>query len=150
MRVQTLQSMAIFGAVDEATIARLLRGVTIRTVRSGEFVFREGDLDPSVYVIEAGQFTVHRHWGGRTYQLRELKTGDCFGEMALMDCKPRSASVLAESDGRLIQVTAAQLGELYEREPEQYTLIMLNLGREVCRRLRDADKRLFLNEINDH
>jgi hypothetical protein len=36
---------------------------------------------------------------------------------------------------------------LYERDPEQYTMIYMNLGREVCRRLREADKRLFINEI---
>ena len=146
-RVQMLQAMPIFGAVDEATINWLLEGATMRPVNQGECVFREGDMDSSVYVIEAGRFTVYRHWNGKDYRLREHGPGDFFGEMALMDCKPRSATVVAETNGHLIQITATQLGELYEFRPEQYTLIVMNLGREVCRRLRDADKRLFLAEL---
>jgi CRP-like cAMP-binding protein len=63
--------------------------------------------------------------------------------MALIDCKPRSATVRADTDGRVIRITAEQLGDLYGPKPEQYTLILMNLGREVCRRLRDADERLF-------
>lgn len=146
-RVKMLQAMPIFGAIDEGTIQWLLDGARISTVRGDEYVFRESDLDASVYIIEEGQFVVFRHWSGRDYLLRELGPGDCFGEMALIDCKPRSATVIAKTPGRLIQITAAQLGELYSIGPDQYTLIMMNLGREVCRRLRDADKRLFLADV---
>ena len=145
-RVQMLQAMPIFGAIDAAAIDWLLEGATMRTVSQGESVFREGDMDSSIYVIEVGRFTVYRHWQGRDYRLRELGPGDCVGEMALMDCKPRSATVVADTDGQLIQITAAQLAGLYEHRPEQYTLILMNLGREVCRRLRDADSRLFVAE----
>ena len=147
-RVEMLQTMPIFGAIDEATVSSLLQGATMRAVSQGEYVFREGDMGSSVYIIQDGKFTVYRHWNGHDYRLREQGPGDCFGEMALMDCKPRSATVVADTDGHLIQITAAQLGELYELRPEQYMLIMMNLGREVCRRLRDADKRLFLAELN--
>jgi CRP-like cAMP-binding protein len=69
--------------------------------------------------------------------------------MALMDFKPRSATVSTDTNCTLIQISAAQLGELYGKEPEQYTLIMMNLGREVCRRLKEADKRLFLYRVNE-
>ena len=91
-RVQILQAMPIFGAIDESAINWLLEGAVLRAVSRGECIFREGDMDSSIYVIEDGNFTVYRHWGGRDYRLRELGTGDCFGEMALMDCTPRSAT----------------------------------------------------------
>lgn len=142
-RMQLLQAMPIFGGVDEATITWLLEGAAMHDVKCGECVFHEGDVDSSVYVIEAGNFSVYRHWDNKDYRARVLGPGDCFGEMALIDCKPRSATVRADTDGRLIQMTAAQLGDLYGPRPEQYTLILINLGREVCRRLRDADNRLF-------
>jgi CRP-like cAMP-binding protein len=142
-----LQEMPIFGAIQESTIKQLLHHAVIRELTRGDMVFREGELDTALYVIEQGRVSVHRRWEGEDYKLRELSPGDCFGEMALMDFKPRSASVVADTDCSLIQISAAQLGELYSQVPEQYTLIMMNLGREVCRRLKEADKRLFVHGI---
>jgi CRP-like cAMP-binding protein len=139
--------MPIFGGTKESTIDFLLKGATIRDLTRGETVFQEGELDTALYVIEQGRVSVYRHWEGESYKLRELGKGDCFGEMALMDFKPRSATVYADTDCSLIQISAAQLGQLYSIDPEQYTLIMMNLGREVCRRLKEADKRLFLHEV---
>jgi CRP-like cAMP-binding protein len=148
-RVQILQEMPIFGGIKESIIESLLQGARIRELSRGETVFQEGELDTSVYVIEHGRVSIYRHWQGENYKLRELGEGDCFGEMALMDFKPRSATVYADTDCSLIQISAAQLGVLYSSDPEQYTLIQMNLGREVCRRLREADKRIFLHEMKE-
>jgi CRP-like cAMP-binding protein len=142
-----LQQMPIFGAVNESTLESILNEAKIVEVARNGFFFREGDLDNSIYIIEQGCVAVYRQWNGKRYKLRELHEGDCFGEMALMDCKPRSAEVLAVKDSRAIQVTAAHLAELYKNDSEQYMLIYMNLGREVCRRLRDADSRLLMQEI---
>jgi CRP-like cAMP-binding protein len=142
-----LQDMPIFGGVNEATLELILdKAKTVEVAQNG-YYFREGDLDNSIYILERGQVAVYRYWNGKRYRLRELDKGDCFGEMALMDFKPRSAEVMAIDDSAAIQVTAAQLAELYQTDSEQYTLIYMNLGREVCRRLRDADSRLFAHEI---
>lgn len=146
-RIQMLQEMPIFGAIEESTVKELLQEAVIRELTRGETVFQEGELDTSIYVIEQGRVSVYRRWEGEDYKLRELAQGDCFGEMALMDFKPRSATVIADTDCSLIQISAAQLGQLYTRQPEQYTLILMNLGREVCRRLREADRRLFVHRI---
>jgi CRP/FNR family transcriptional regulator, cyclic AMP receptor protein len=148
-RVQILQEMPIFGGAKESTIKALLEGARINELTRGDTVFREGELDTAIYVIEFGRVSVFRHWEGENYKLRELGEGDCFGEMALMDFKPRSATVIADTDCSLIQISAAQLGALYGNDPAQYTLILMNLGREVCRRLREADKRLFVMELNE-
>ncbi len=148
-RIQMLQAMPIFGAVSDATLQSLLQGAETREYGCGDTVFQEGELDTSVYVIEQGRVSVYREWQGRNYKLRELAQGDCFGEMALMDFKPRSATVITDTDCSLIRISSAQLGQLYQADPEQYTLIQMNLGREVCRRLRDADKRLFVKRMRE-
>lgn len=148
-RVQILQEMPIFGGTKESTIEYFLKGARFRELSRGETVFREGDLDTSVYVIEHGRVSVYRLKEGNNYLLKELGKGDCFGEMALMDFQPRSATVCADTDCSLIQISAAQIGEFYSIDPEQYTLIQMNLGREVCRRLREADKRLFLLQVSE-
>jgi CRP-like cAMP-binding protein len=142
-----LQQMPIFGGVAEATLDYILQNSEIVEVDSEDFFFREGDQDNAIYILEQGSVAVYRFWKNQRYKLRELEVGDCFGEMALMDFQPRSAEVVATENCRAIQITAPQLAMLYERDPEQYTMIYMNLGREVCRRLREADKRLFINEI---
>lgn len=142
-----LQQMPIFGAVSESTLESILNEARIVKVARNDYFFQEGDLDNSIYIIEQGGVAVYKRWNEKRYKLRELHEGDCFGEMALMDCKPRSAEVVALSDSCAIQITAAQLAELYKSDSEQYMLIYMNLGREVCRRLRDADSRLFMQEI---
>jgi CRP-like cAMP-binding protein len=142
-----LQGMPIFGGVNEATLDFLLKNASIMDVEKEHYFFEEGDLDNSIYILEQGRVAIYRSWQDRHYMLRELIAGDCFGEMALMDCKPRSAAVKAIDDCRAIQIKAAQLAELYRTDHEQYLLIYMNLGREVCRRLSDADNRLLADRF---
>ena len=96
-----------------------------------------------MFVLEAGGAVVLKSWQGRDYPLQTLKEGDCFGEMALMDHCPRSASVCAVEDCIAIRISAADLYQIYAKDLKQFALIQMNMGREVCRRLRDADNRLF-------
>jgi CRP-like cAMP-binding protein len=148
-RLRILQEMPIFGGVNETTLELLLNKAKIVEVETNGYYFREGDHDNSIYIIERGRVAVYKCWDDKRYKLRELGLGDCFGEMALMDFMPRSAEVVALEASAAIQVTAAQLAELYDSDSSQYTLIYMNLGREVCRRLRDADSRLFIHQINE-
>jgi CRP/FNR family cyclic AMP-dependent transcriptional regulator len=90
-----------------------------------------------------GKAAVLKAWRGQDYLLQILRAGDCFGEMAVMDHGPRSASVRAVEDCIAIRISAANLYEVYGLDPKQFALIQMNMGREVCRRLREADNRLF-------
>jgi CRP-like cAMP-binding protein len=94
-------------------------------------------------VLQTGQVRIQRNWQGNAIKLGSLGPGDCFGEMALIDFQKRSATVIAELPCQAISVPAAALGLLYRQDVEQYAIIMMNLGREVSRRLRLADNRLF-------
>ena len=67
------------------------------TVPEGEFFFRESDPADCMYVLESGHVAVFKEWAGRELLLRHLDPGDCFGEMALLDLFPRSASVRARA-----------------------------------------------------
>ena len=60
-----------------------------------------------------------------------------------MDHCPRSASVRAVEDCTAIQISAANLYRVYAQDLKQFALIQMNMGREVCRRLREVDDRLF-------
>src|SRR5262245_27233327 len=142
-RIELLQRMPIFGGV-KANILELLLGLCpIESVATNEFFFREGDQAESIFVLEAGKAAVLKSWRGQDQLLRTLKQGDCFGEMAVMDLCPRSASVRAVEDCTAIRISAANLYQVYAQDLKQFALIQMNMGREVCRRLREANSRLF-------
>jgi CRP/FNR family transcriptional regulator, cyclic AMP receptor protein len=142
-QVEFLQGMPIFGGIREDMLRVLLQEAREVVVPRGEFFFRENDRASSMYVLQVGRVSVVKGWQGRDFVLVGLGAGDCFGEMALMDLCPRSASVRADEDCRAIELGAADLHRLFETDAEQFALIQMNLGREVCRRLRAADNLLF-------
>ena len=142
-RIELLQQMPIFGGVRTETLRFLLAHCPIASVPSNEFFFREHDQGDSMFVLETGKAAVLKSWRGQDCLLQTLNEGDCFGEMAVMDYGPRSASVRAVEDCVAIRVSAANLHEVYAQDLKQFALIQMNMGREVCRRLREADNRLF-------
>ena len=140
---QLLQNIAIFGALSQNALDFLLARAEEIDCPHGDYVFREGDKARSIYVLESGRVAILKTWQSKQFLLGHLEAGACFGEMALMDMHPRSASVLAVEDLQAFKVGAAAILELYQLDLEQFTLLQMNLGREVSRRLREADERMF-------
>lgn len=142
-RIEALQRTAMFGAIDEATVAFLLERAGEVDVPAGDYFFREGERGNSAFLLESGELSVFKAWDEEQHLLRHLKPGDCFGEVALLDLGPRSASVRADSDAHAIEIQARDLLGVRALDVEQFALIYMNLGRELSRRLRAADERLF-------
>lgn len=142
-RTELLQRMPIFGGIRTEILEFLLGLCPIVSVPKHAYFFRENDQGDSMFVLETGKAHVLKSWRGRDYLLKTLEQGDCIGEMAVMDHCPRSASVRAVEDCAAICISSAHLYQVYARDLKQFALIQMNMGREVCRRLRDADSRLF-------
>lgn len=138
-----LQAMAVFGGVPADALVWLIDRAERVRVPSGGLFFREGDPGTTMYVLLAGRVAVTRVREGREESLGRFDAGDCFGEMALLDLCPRSATVRAVEDSVALAIDNRLLYRLYEHAPEPYTILILNLGRELSRRLRKADERLF-------
>jgi CRP/FNR family cyclic AMP-dependent transcriptional regulator len=146
-RLALLQNMPIFGGIRNDILQFILDSSQTVTVAKGRFFFREQDAASSLFVLQQGKVAILKTWKGREYLLHELNSGDCFGEMSLIDMMPRSASVLAIEDSSSIEITSATLYQVYEKDLEQFALIYMNMGREVSRRLREADERMFQAKI---
>lgn len=141
--IELLQRMPIFGALRADTLQFLLQQARSVSVAAGDNFFREQDQADCLYVLEAGRVAVIKSWQGDELLLRYLGRGDCFGEMALMDLFPRSATVRAVENCKALALAPADLYRLFEHDAEQFALIQMNLGREICRRLRETDEELF-------
>ena len=108
--------------------------------RKSEVIFEEGSTGSEMYLIHSGRVLLSvRQNETRQSPLVVLNPGDFFGEMALVDDSPRSATASAiEEDTELIVMDRARFMFMVRQQPE----FALSLMHTLCRRLRDMDKRL--------
>jgi len=99
-----------------AHVEELIKRFERLSVRRGEVIVREGDEGDYYYLVAAGRFQVERMVGGARLALAELKSGDAFGEEALVSEAKRNATVSVITDGELLRVRRADFNELL-REP---------------------------------
>jgi CRP/FNR family cyclic AMP-dependent transcriptional regulator len=142
-RLDILQKMPIFGGIREDILEFILKEAPIISVPRGEYFFREKARGTSMYVLEKGRVLVTKLWQEHDYVLAELHKGDCFGEMSLIDLGPRTASVVALEDCSAVKLTNVNILKIYQKDLEQFTMIQMNMAREVSRRLRRTDEKLF-------
>jgi CRP/FNR family cyclic AMP-dependent transcriptional regulator len=142
-RLELLASMPVFDGLDTATFDLLAQLALRVAVKAGECFFREGDQSQAMYVLESGQVDVCKIWESESWTMETLTPGDCFGEMALIDLLPRSASAVAVKSSKALEITPAILQEVNLQNPAQFTLLHINMGRQVSRRLRKLDDMVF-------
>jgi CRP-like cAMP-binding protein len=151
---ERLRELGLLAGLDDEALREL--GSTLATidVRPGEAVFHEGDGGRDMYVLLEGEMEVlKRSKRDREARVAVLGAGDWFGEMAILDVLPRSATVRAIAPSTLLRLTAQELDVLYRRDLKSYSLIVMNIAREMSRRLRVADgllAELVANVIDEY
>ncbi len=139
--IATLRDIGLFGALSDEVLAHLTEVLKTLRVAVGEAVFREGEAHGrEMYVVLEGEIEVtKRSRRGRDMRVAILGPTDTFGEMSLIDMQARSASVRAIAPSRLIRMTSEDMDALYRFDLKSYALIVLNIARDLSRRLRVAD-----------
>ncbi len=100
--------------------------------KKGDVIFREGDNGESLFDITEGTVAIFTNYGTDSEQkLTELKKGQFFGEMAVIEAYPRSATAVAEDDVRVVEVSSGQVGDYFKNQPEKIIDIMNHLGKRV-------------------
>ena len=136
-----LAQVPIFGGLPPPTLAQLVSAASVRRVEAGVQLIGEGELATSVFVVCEGELEIcKRGTDGSEFRLAVLKRGDCVGEMSLIDIQPRSATVRTLSPAVILAIDNAGSARLYNEHPEAYLLLVLNIAREISRRLRRADQ----------
>jgi CRP-like cAMP-binding protein len=135
-----LRTIGLFGALSDEVLAHLASSLSVCTPDAGTMVFREGESAREMYVLINGEMEVlKRSHEGVDARVALLGPGDWFGEMSILDVQPRSATVRALAPSRMLRLTASDLDALYRYDIKSYAIIVLNLARELSRRLRVAD-----------
>jgi CRP-like cAMP-binding protein len=148
LRQDLLSRVSIFGGLRPETLSFLLARARPVRIPRGEAFFHEGDAGGDLYVLQTGRADVlksHPIESGKVEWVRiaGLEAGDCFGEVSLLAVMPRSASVVAAEDCEALRLGNADLHALYQSDVEQFAMLVMNLGREVARRLWSIDRLLL-------
>jgi CRP/FNR family cyclic AMP-dependent transcriptional regulator len=139
--IARLREIGLFGALSDDVLDRLTKALKTARVPPGETVFREGEGSArEMYVLLDGEMEVtKRSRRGRETRVAILGPSDCFGEMSVIDMQSRSATVRALAPSRLLKLTTEDMDSLYRSDLKAYTLIVLNIARDLSRRLRVTD-----------
>jgi CRP-like cAMP-binding protein len=136
-----LKNITIFAGLADPALARLTERARQTTVQAGEVILREGEPGNHLYVIASGSVRVcKRSDRAPEVELARLKAGDFFGEMCILETLPRVATVLAVSEATLFALPSVAFYELFKAMPDQYSILILNIARDVSRRLRRLDE----------
>lgn len=140
-RLNFLRDIPVFAGVELDALHELAAGMTEAAFQSGELVFREKEPGGEMFIIHSGAVEVIKHLGGQNEtNLAVLGPKDFFGEMAIIESSARSATVRSVKLTRLFCIKASLLNRLYQHQPAQYATIILNIARDVSRRLRALDE----------
>jgi CRP/FNR family transcriptional regulator, cyclic AMP receptor protein len=120
------------GPIDFGVLAGA--GAAVREFKAGEIIFKEGDAGAEFFVIHSGKVDIRL--GNR--QLGSLGDHDIFGEMALIDTAPRSATAVAATDVKIVPIGEKQFLFLVSQTPH----FALNVMRTLARRLRTQNSTL--------
>lgn len=102
LTIEALRSVPLFSRLDDRAAATLRDLLVVRDVPGGTLLFKVGDVGDTMFLIEAGRVRIYLHDGdGDDVTLAELAAGDFFGEMAIVDGKPRSAHAAVTEEARL-------------------------------------------------
>ena len=112
-----------------------------RAYHDGEVIFREGEKGEMMYVIQSGQVRITREDPSGELTLGILESGEIFGEMALFDRLPRSATAIAAAEARILSVDRKKLFPTISRDPTLLFKILETMSQRI-RRLDDEVEKL--------
>lgn len=138
--VNDLRGIGLFGALSDDVLSQFARTLTVRVIEPGVTLFREGDDGREMFVVLQGELEVlKRSHRGTDARVALLGPGDWVGDMSIVDIQPRSASVRSLAPTRLLRISAADLDAIYRSDLKSYSIVILNIARELSRRLRVTD-----------
>ena len=137
-----LRQIPLFADLSEEDLERLYRMAETVSIPAGQLVLREGDPGDSLYVVLKGDLEVTKRQGGQDVLLALYDPGQFFGEMALLEQAPRSASVRTVQESRLLVISQAAFQSLLSCSPSA----PLRILHTVTSRLRSTESALIQNE----
>jgi CRP-like cAMP-binding protein len=135
---QTLQRYSLFGGLVADQIEKIVPLMQQENYGPNVDIITEGTPNDKIRFITEGKVAV---WKGSIF-IWELPEGSIFGEMEVLDVMPSAATVRSITSVSVLSISHKALREIYHRDIKSFSLILMNLARDLSRRLRAADERM--------
>lgn len=146
--IEILKNLVLFNDLDHSALEKMADLFQERVFRRGEVIFAEDTIGSSMMVIISGEVRISQLTPMSAEEtLVVLKRGDFFGEMALLEEMPRSATAIAHSDIYLLEIGREAFLHYVTAHPTEGVKMLLALSRTLSGRLREADLKIkaFIN-----
>ena len=134
-----LSKMSIFAGLSGKQLDTLLRLLTKVSYKAGEAVFEQGQQPSHIYIVESGKIKLVMWENDTPLELIVFEEGNCFGEASVIGIQPHRGTAIATTDTDLIVLSRNTLLSIYKSDKELFSILILNIAREVCRRLHASD-----------
>lgn len=140
--IPILREISIFGGLEQMQLTTFVQLLTINEYKKGDIVFQEDEPATAIYIIASGKVKISACMDSYQYTVAEFVIGDCFGETSMIGIQRHSATATAMEDTKLIILSSSALNKLSHIDLKVFSMLVLNIARESCRRLYDNNQKL--------
>jgi len=139
----TLQKCSLFGGLLDEQIEMIIPLMVREEYFPGDTIIVEGTLNDKILFIIEGRVSIIR--GGKV--IYDLAEGNTFGEMEVLDIMPSAATIRAVTNVVVMSMSNKSLREIYKNDIKSFSLLLMNLARDLSRRLRVANEIMIDGKI---
>ncbi|OPY75584.1 MAG: transcriptional activator FtrB [Syntrophorhabdus sp. PtaU1.Bin153] len=147
--IAILSRISVWGGFTEEQQAKIYRRLEVGIYKKGEYIFRKGDQPTHIYIVKSGKIDLLASDRDVTVQKETVEAGGCFGIASLMAMQPQMVTAVATEDSEVMVLSRQALLELRYEDIELFALLMMNIAREIARRLKSADD-MLLQQVREH
>lgn len=138
--LHVLEQVPIFAALEKDKILNLYNKCEIRHLKTDEYLIHEGTEAEEIYVVLDGEVSVVLKPKGEPFEVARFGPGGCLGETSVIGIQKHSADVIVLKDSTFLILTRVRLMELYNEDVSLFAMLVLNIARELARRLKETDR----------
>jgi CRP/FNR family transcriptional regulator, cyclic AMP receptor protein len=141
--ISILKNVTIFAGFSEKALHRVFSHCPIIEKKAGETIVEEGRTASEIYIILQGKVSIVLDIKSDPFELAVFGPGDVIGEASVIGVQKHSATAIAKEITELLVLTRTMLMEIYDRDKGTFSMLILNIARELARRLHRTDQVLL-------
>lgn len=141
--LEVLKKVTIFSGIDEGRLEQIYRGCDIIKRKAGDIIVEEDTDATEIFILLSGRVKIVLDINKDPIEIVELGPGSCMGEASVIGVQKHCASAILTEDSELLVLSRKVLMEIYAKDKELFALLILNIARELARRLYQTDKVLL-------